>query len=66
MKFLSKNTKYFATAIGIVLIWRGIWGLLDIYLLPNNPTLGLSISIFVGILILLLINGKNKDIEELV
>lgn len=23
--------------IAIIFIWRGIWGLLDVYLLPNYP-----------------------------
>lgn len=37
----------------IVCIWRGLWGLQDIYLFPNNPALSLMVSIIIGIGILL-------------
>ncbi len=49
-------------AIGIVLVWRGIWNLLDIYFLPNYPILSNLIGIFVGLLILYL---PDKDLKEL-
>lgn len=44
-------------ALAIVLFWRGTWGLLDIYLFPNDYFLSYVISILAGILILYL--NKN-------
>lgn len=34
--------------VAIVMLWRGIWGLLDEYLLPKNPKLSYWISLLVG------------------
>jgi len=39
-------------AFAIVAFWRGVWGLMDLYLFPNNHTLSLWISVFVGLAIL--------------
>lgn len=43
----------------IVCIWRGIWGLLDIYLLPDDPSLSFSISIVIGIILIFIVSGKR-------
>ncbi|HEB47101.1 MAG TPA: hypothetical protein ENI22_01385 [Candidatus Pacearchaeota archaeon] len=45
---------FFTILLGFAIIafWRGAWGLLDIYLFPNNYVLSLWISIFIGIFIL--------------
>jgi len=57
------------TSLAIVSFWRGIWGLMDIYLYPTNPTLSLIISVVIGLIILLMIlshrfknNILNKSI----
>lgn len=39
-------------AAGIVMVWRGIWGLMDVYLFPGNPTLSYALSIAIGLVIL--------------
>jgi len=49
-------------AFAIVCFWRGIWGLMDEYLFPNNFVLSHSISIFIGILILLLTKNLIKHL----
>jgi len=28
---------YLVAVVAIVAMWRGLWGLMDIYLWPNNP-----------------------------
>ena len=33
----------------IVSFWRGVWGLMDLYLFPNNLQLSLIVSILIGI-----------------
>ncbi|MBW2978248.1 hypothetical protein KY331_05360 [Candidatus Woesearchaeota archaeon] len=48
-------------SLAIVSIWRGVWGLMDMYLLPENPTLSLLISIVVGLVILFTIAFYNKE-----
>jgi len=44
----------FAIFIGLAVIafWRGVWGLLEVYLFPNNLVLSLWISTLVGLIIL--------------
>jgi len=55
MKRSFKNvSKAIVIAFAIVAFWRGVWGLLDIYLFPNSVELSLWISLVVGILLLYL------------
>ncbi len=65
MSRLKRNLGFLFTAIGIVMVWRGVWGLLDTYLFPDNLTLSFIISIIVGIIILFLVDFKKFDISEL-
>ncbi len=62
-----KPTKTFFSmlmiGIAVILIWRGVWNLLDEYLLPDNFLLSNLIGIFVGLLMLYL---PDKDIKELI
>ena len=39
-------------AFAIVSFWRGVWGLMDLYLFPNNYTLSLLVSVLIGLTIL--------------
>jgi len=39
-------------ATSMVMLWRGVWGLLDIYLFPQNRTISYILSVIIGILIL--------------
>ncbi len=64
-KIIKKNYIFIAITVGIVFIWRGIWGLADIYLFADRPVLSFSVSIVVGIIVLLLIDFDKKDISEL-
>ena len=51
------------SSIAIVSFWRGMWGLMDMYLIPRNQVLSLVVSVIIGITILILISlykGTNK------
>jgi hypothetical protein len=50
------------TAVGVVMVWRGIWGLMDIYLFPGQPTLSYGLSIVIGLVILYI---DDKAFDEL-
>jgi hypothetical protein len=39
-------------AIAVVSLWRGVWGLMDLYLIPDNPTLSFTLSIIIGLVII--------------
>jgi len=50
-------------SIAIVCFWRGVWGLMDVYLFPGNSTLSFLTSITLGIIVLIGIafyKGKRK------
>jgi hypothetical protein len=54
----------FALLIGIAVVsfWRGIWGLLDIFLLPSNMELSFWISTIIGVIILTISGYAVKEL----
>lgn len=48
--------------ISLVAFWRGAWGLMDLYLFPQNPTLSFTASIGVGFFILLVSHYAVKEL----
>lgn len=48
---------------GMICMWRGIWGLLDLYLVPDMPGLSFALSLLVGIII---ISTTHYTIEKIV
>ncbi len=50
-------------AFAIICFWRGVWGLLDIYLFPYHTTWSLLFSIFIGVIILYL---AENEVEKLI
>ena len=61
-KYLStrKNLRIIIDLLGIVIVWRGIWGLLDLFVFPENQLLSCLASIVLGF-IFLLIDGNGLD-----
>ena len=61
-KFLNtrKNLRIIIDLLGIIIVWRGIWGLLDLFIFPGNQLLSYITSIVIGF-ILLLIDGNGLD-----
>lgn len=49
-------------AFAVVSFWRGVWGLLDIYLLPENQELSFWISGFMGLSILVFTHYATKEL----
>lgn len=55
LKKLKKHHQLFYSLIilsGVVCLWRGLWGLLDIYLIPNNEPFSFTLSLVLGIVII--------------
>ncbi len=72
MKNIGKIVKYFARnlsiVIGLVMIWRGVWYVLDyldIKFLDGNHTLSAVIGIVLGLLILYIPDKDLKEISKL-
>ena len=65
LSYLAKNL---AIVIGLVLIWRGIWHVLDgvdVYILGGNRMITAIGGIIVGLLILYLPDKDLKEIQKL-
>jgi|GEM_PF-2381747 hypothetical protein len=60
-EFFDKHSNLRILLLGVsaILIWRGVWGLFDIYLFPDDPIVSFSISIIAGLLLVLIINNKR-------
>ena len=72
MKNIGKIVKYFARnlsiVIGLVMIWRGVWYVLDyldLKFLDGNHTLSAVIGILLGLLILYIPDKDLKEISKL-
>ena len=58
---LKKITFTILIAFAAISFWRGVWGLMDIYLLPLNHTLSLLVSVIIGLVILIAAGYSLKD-----
>lgn len=50
------------SAIGVILVWRGVWHLADMYLFPEQPLISNLVSVLVWIMILYLPDGKIDEL----
>lgn len=50
------------TTLGVVMIWRSLWGLMDHYLFPQNPLISYIISLALWLFILFV---DNEELDEL-
>ena len=46
---------YIIAVVAMVMVWCGIWNLLDLYLLPKNPKLSNWISSLLGFALIALV-----------
>lgn len=60
----KSNLNIFIVCVSVIMIWRGIWDLLESYIFPNNPLLSNLICIVLWILILLIDDWKLWELEE--
>lgn len=56
IKLKNKNLHAILVGSAVIMFWRGLWGLMDRYLFPDNPVVSFLISISLGLLILLVID----------
>jgi len=61
---VKKRTNLYLVLAGlaIIMFWRGLWGLMDLYLFPENLALSYSVSAIVGLLILYLNDRRLKEL----
>lgn len=49
-------------AVAVILVWRGVWNLVDIYFLPEYPILSNVLGILLGVLIIYLPDRTLKEL----
>lgn len=62
---LKPNPGFFVIiikVIGVVMVWRGVWEILDVYFFPENRLLSDIISITLGLFILYLPDGEINNL----
>lgn len=50
---MRQQTEFLFRAAALILLWRGSWHLLDLYLFPNDPVLSNWSSLGLGVIALL-------------
>jgi len=50
-------------AFAIVAFWRGVWGIMDVYLFPGNKLLSSIVSFVIGIVILYFTKNLVKELR---
>lgn len=58
----DKTTRIIIDFFAIVIMWRGIWGLMDIFIFPHNELYSSLVSIAVGFVLII---SDGKGIKEL-
>lgn len=49
--------------VAVVMVWRGVWNLLDMYVFPEQPILSNVVCIVVGLVLLYL---PDQDLNALI
>ena len=47
---------YLVAVVAIVAMWRGLWGLMDIYLWPDNPKRSNWVSFIIGFVTIVVVS----------
>ena len=63
-KMETRHQTMFAIVIAfaVVCFWRGVWGLMDELLFPDNYQLSLMVSLILGLAILVATNYVTKEL----
>lgn len=63
-KFLEKHSLLdsIIVAVAIIMLWRGVWGLMDLYLFPAQPWVSYIVGGAIGLLLLFLDDFKLTEI----
>lgn len=62
MEFIKRHVKFLALAAGVILVWRGIWSLADMYLAVDHPIVSAVLSIVLGVAILSVTDRKLNEL----
>lgn len=64
LKELHPTINALIVVFAIIMVWRGVWALLDIYLFPGSPTFSALLSIALGAFVLYLDDFSLSDLKR--
>ncbi|MDA1343298.1 MAG: hypothetical protein O2966_05430 [Proteobacteria bacterium] len=64
LKSLYPSANVIVIVFAIILLWNGVWGLLDTYLFPGSPTFSNLLCITLGAVILYLDDFKIENLKR--
>ncbi|MBU0648170.1 hypothetical protein KJ855_03235 [Patescibacteria group bacterium] len=50
--------------IGLIMFWRGLWGIMDLYLFPHDELYSYISSAVIGLIILYINDFRLNELEE--
>jgi len=50
-------------ATAIVMFWRGVWGILDVFLIPHHELVSSVLSIFIAFVVLYIDDFHLRELE---
>lgn len=65
LKKKHPNLYIVIAAASVVMFWRGVWGLLDIYLFPGNEVASHIASLLVGLTLLFINDFKLSELKDM-
>ena len=60
----DSNLNILIECVAIIMIWRWVWDLLEIYVFPDNPFISNTICVIIWIVVLLIDDGKLWELQE--
>jgi hypothetical protein len=58
------NANAIVIILGIIMLWRGVWGLLDTYFFPSSPTFSYLACIALGAILLYLDDFRVDNLKR--
>ncbi len=55
---------HLVTGMAMIILWRGLWGLFDVYLFPENQVLSYTLSVFIGLGILFINDWSISELSD--
>lgn len=61
---IKKRFRIIFEFVGIIMLWRGIWGIMDLFLFPGNDLTSYSASILLGATFIFLDGDGISDLSR--
>ncbi len=59
----TSNLRILLVCISVIMVWRGVWDLCDMFIFPSNKVLSDITCLIIGLIILLVDDGKIDELK---